>query len=153
MEIGFRSAANVDTGRKRDLYAELGVREYWRYDSTGGEFYGEPLVSERLVDGKYRRIEISNESDGRVWGRSEALNLEMWWEQAELRFWDPVAELWLLNPEEEHDTRLEAESRAHVAESPANVAEAHAEEERDARLETEARLAELQAKLRRLRGE
>ena len=80
------------------------MREYWRYDPTGGEFYGEPLVGERLVGGKYRRIEISNESDGRVWGfGSEALNLEMWWEQAELRFWDPVAELWLLNPEEEHD--------------------------------------------------
>ena len=30
--------------RKRCLYAEPGVREYWRYDETGGEFYSELLV-------------------------------------------------------------------------------------------------------------
>ena len=50
LEIGSKSTANADLVRKRELYAELGVGEYWRYDATGGEFYGEPLVGERLVD-------------------------------------------------------------------------------------------------------
>ncbi len=66
LEIGSPSTAMADLGSKRDLYAELGVGEYWRYDGTGGEFYGEPLVGERLVDGEYRRLEMRRESAGRV---------------------------------------------------------------------------------------
>ena len=125
LEIGSESTGDVDTGRKRELYAELGVTEYWRYDPTGGEFYGEPLVGERLVDGEYQRIEMSHESDGRVWGHSDVLNLDLWWDDGELRLWDPVSERWLLSHEEEKE-------RADAA---------------------EARLAELEAELRRLRGE
>ena len=111
-------------GSKRDLYAELGVGEYWRYDETGGDFYGEPLVGERLVDGEYRRLELHRESDGGVWCHSEVLNLDLWWDDGDLRFWDPVAGNWLLSHEEERTGRLDAE----------------------------ARVAELEAKLRRLRG-
>ena len=66
LEIGSKSTARVDLGRKRALYAELGVGEYWRFDATGGEFYGESLVGERLVGGEYRRMEMRHESDGRV---------------------------------------------------------------------------------------
>ena len=57
LEIASESTASDDLGRKRDLYAELGVSEYWRYDGTGGEFYGEPLVGEYLVDGEYRQFD------------------------------------------------------------------------------------------------
>ena len=135
LEIGSPSTARADLGRKRDLYAELGVREYWRYDATGGEFYGKALVGERLVDGEYSRVELRHESDGRIWSHSEALNLDLWWADGELRFWDPVAERWLLSQEEERDGRLVAEARAEAAES------------RVAELE-----AELEAELRRLRG-
>ena len=31
-----------------------------------GDFYGKPLVGERLVDGEYRRVEIRGEGNGRV---------------------------------------------------------------------------------------
>ena len=125
LEIGSPSTGANDTGPKRDLYASIGVSEYWRYDATGGDFYGEPLVGERLVDGEYRRLTIHTEGDGRIWGHSNILNLDLWWIDGELRFWDPVAEQWLLTQEEEHDGRLAAE----------------------------ARVAELEAELRRLRGE
>ena len=151
LEIGSRSTGDVDTGRKRDLYAEIGVTEYWRCDPTGGDFYGEPLVGERLVDGEYRRIELHRESDGRVWSHSDVLNLDLWWEDGELRFWDPAAERWLLNPEEEHDGRLEAEGRVEEELAGRLVAEAHAEEEQAARLAAESRIAELEAELQRLR--
>ena len=90
LEIGSPSTAATDMGRKRELYAELGVGEYWRFDATGGEFYGEPLVGERLVDGEYRRLEMQRATDGRVWAHSEALNLELWWTDGDLRFWDPA---------------------------------------------------------------
>ncbi len=181
MEIGSKSTAAADMGRKRDLYAELGAREYWRYDPTGGEFYGEPLVGERLVDGEYERIEMNMESDGRLWGVSEVLNLEFWWDGVELRFRDPVGGRWLLNYEEEHDARLEAEGRAEFeaaarriqaeraersetraerAETLAERAETRADAEQTARESAEiraeraeARMAALEAELRRLRGE
>ncbi len=146
LEIGSPSTARADLGRKSDLYAELGVGEYWRYDATSGEFYGEALVGERLVDGEYSRIEMRRESDGRIWFHSEALNLDLWWADGELRFWDPVAERWLLSQEEEQAGRLAAEARA-------STAEARAEEERASRVAAESRLAELETELRRIRGE
>ncbi len=125
LEIGSPSTARVDLENKRELYAELGVTEYWHFDATGGEFYGEPLVGEQLVDGEYRRLEMRRESDGRVWSHSEALNLDLWWTDGDLRLWDPAAGSWLLRREEERAGRVAAESR----------------------------VAELEAELRRLRGE
>ena len=95
-----------------------------------------------------------------MWSHSEALNLDLWWVDGELRFWDPVTERWLLSHEEEHDRaedaearaereraeRLVAESRAEGAQSRANIAETRAES-------AESRVAELEAELRQLRGE
>ena len=124
LEIGSGSTAADDLGRKRELYAEIGVGEYWRYDATGGEFYGEPLVGECLVDGEYRRFELRRESDGKVWSHSEALNLDLWWVDGELRFWDPVAGHWLLSQEEEREGRLAAETRAETEAFRADRAEA-----------------------------
>ena len=132
LEIGSPSTGTVDTGRKRDLYAEIGVGEYWRFDPSGGDFYGEPLVGERLVDGEYERFELRHEDDGAVRSHSEALNLELQWIDGELRFWDPVKGERLLNQQEEHDERVRAQARADAA---------------------EARVAQLETELRRMRGE
>ena len=146
LEIGSPSTGSVDTGSKRDLYAELGVGEYWRYDGTGGDYYGEALVGERLVDGEYQRFEMRSEDDGSVWSHSDALNLDLWWVEGELRFWDPVGEQWLLSHEEEHDGRLAEQERAEVERGGRLIAEARAET-------AEARAARLEAELRRLRGQ
>ena len=35
LEIASGSTARTDLGRKRELYAELGISEYWRYDASG----------------------------------------------------------------------------------------------------------------------
>ena len=167
LEIGSPSTARVDRGSKRDLYAEIGVGEYWRYDGTGGDFYREPLVGERLVGGEYQRFEMRHEDDGSVWSHSDALNLDLWWVDGELRFWDPVGEQWLLSHEEEHDGRLAeregrlaerggrliAEAQAESAQAQVESAQAQIEVERDGRLAAEARAAQLEAELRRLRGQ
>ena len=153
LEIASESTANVDLGRKRDLYAELGVSEYWRYDETGGEFYGEPLVGECLVDGEYSRMEMRRNSGGGSWWHSDVLNLDLWWLDGELRFWDLAAERWLLSPEEQMQGRLAAEARAESAEVRAESAEVRAEEERSSRMAAQHRVAELEAELLRLRGE
>ena len=125
MEIASRSTGRYDQGDKRLLYARLGALEYWLYDKTGGEFYDEPLVGMRLVDGEYARMEMNYEDDGSVWARSDVLNLDLWWIDGELQIWDPAAMRWLMDLEESEDARIAAESR----------------------------VAELEAELRRLRGE
>ncbi len=146
LEIGSPSTARNDLRGKRDLYAQLGIGEYWRFDPSGGDHYGEPLVGESLVDGEYRELVMGRDVDGRSWGHSPMLNLELHWEDGRLRFYDPVGGRWLRNIEETDAARESAEARAESA-------EAVAETERTARESAEARIAELEAELRRLRGE
>ena len=38
LEVASKSTWREDLGRKRDLYARLGVKEYWQYDPTGEYF-------------------------------------------------------------------------------------------------------------------
>ena len=181
LEIGSRSTASRDLGSKRDLYAELGVSEYWRYDESGGDFYGEPLVGERLVDGEYRRLELRRESSDEVWAHSDVLDLDLWWTGGKLQFWDPMAGNWLLSheeaqaradeeyvraeeahiraeeahirAEEAHVRAEEAHVRAEEAQAGAEEAHVRAEQERSGRLAADARVVELETELRRLRGE
>ena len=180
MEVASYSTKNADLVGKRVLYASLGISEYWRYDHSGGDHYGDPLVGERLVDGEYQRIQMREDEDGRIWAHSDALNLDLYWDDGALRFWDPVAEKWLRNHEEDREGRLEeragrlaAESRAEVAEDRANqeqaarvaeqtareIAESRSEQEQAGRLAAESRAqaaesraAALEAQLRQLRG-
>lgn len=111
LEIGSPSTAQTDLVDKRELYAQLGIGEYWRYDQSGGDFYREPLVGEYLVDSEYHRFELNHEPDGMVWAHSPTLGLDLCWDDGRLHIWDPVAEHWLLNQEEEHAGRLAAEAR------------------------------------------
>ena len=160
LEIASNSTKTADLVSKRALYASLGIPEYWRYDETGGDFYGDPLIGERLIDGEYQPLPMREDEDGRIWARSDALNLDLYWDAGELRFWDPVAEDWLLNYEEEHEERLAeragrlaAESRATQEQAGRLAAESRADQEQAARQAAETQIAELQAQLRQLRGE
>ena len=132
LEIGSPATARTDLTRKRDLYARLGIGEYWRFDPSGGEHYNAPLVGERLVDGEYREFRMNRDEDGGVWGYSPALNLELRWVDGRLRFYDPAGDRWLQNMEETDAAREFERERADSA---------------------EARIAEMEAELRRLRGE
>ena len=146
LEIGSPSTWRNDLGSKRDLYASLGVGEYWMFDPSGGEHYGFALRGERLVDGEYRRMEMNIGPDGVAWGYSPTLNLELHWVDGRLRIHDPVSERWLQNMTEMAE---EAETERAARES----AETAMETERAARETAEARLAEIEAELRRLRAE
>ncbi len=167
LEVGSRSTGRRDYTEKREIYAEYGVGEYWRFDPSGGEYHDAPLAGDRLVDGKYEPIEIVSEADGRHWGYSEALGLEFWWDEGELRLWDPVGGRFL-------PTLIESEQRADYAEQRADYAEQRvqsaerrvqservargnaerrAESERAARDAAEARMAQMEAEIRRLRGD
>lgn len=146
LEIGSPSTRNTDLVRKRELYAELGIAEYWRFDSTGGDFYREPLVGERLVEGGYQRLEMEREPGGRVRGHSDVLGLDICWEDGHLRLYDPATDWWVPN-------YWEVLAQAEAAQTAREHAEARVYEERQARESAEARLAEAEAELRRLRSE
>ena len=153
LEIGSPSTATNDLGAKRDLYARLNFGEYWRFDPTGDEHYGEPLVGEYLEDGEYHRFEMRHEADGTVWGHSPTLNLDLCWQEGRLKLYDPVVGRWLQNMEEIEARAQSAEVRAESAEARAESEKTRAETERARAESAEARLTELRAKLRRLRGE
>ncbi len=163
-EVGSRSTGRRDYTEKREIYADYGAGEYWRFDHSDGEYHDAPLAGDRLVDGVYEPIEIVREADGRLWGYSEALGLEFWWvrdespswHKGELRFRDPVSGVFLRTHDEAEDAadRTEAaEERAEVERTARVAAEGQAESERAARELAEARMAEMEAELRQLRGE
>ena len=106
LEIASESTHENDTGFKRGLYALLGVAEYWRFDSTGGKFYSEPLAGERLVDGEYVGIETVQGPDGVIRGRSELLGLDLCWDNGALRYYDPVAGEYLRSLRESEVDRM-----------------------------------------------
>ena len=74
LEVASRTTPRRDTGSKRDLYARIGVSEYWRFDHTGGQLYGAPLAGDTLIDNAYQPIELTTEPDGMVWGYSPTLD-------------------------------------------------------------------------------
>ena len=57
MEVAAKSAWEWDASGKRDIYAGMGVQEYWRFDPTG-EFFTPRLVGKRLEDGEYLPIAV-----------------------------------------------------------------------------------------------
>ena len=125
-EVASESTASNDLGHKRDLYARLGIQEYWRFDATGGSLYGSPLVGERLVDGEYQRYELHTDADGDIWAHSALLDLDFRWDGDMFRVRDSVSGEDMRTLSEESEARLATEARAMAAEARAMAAEAQA---------------------------
>ena len=118
LEIGSSSTARNDLIPKRELYAIIGIGEYWRYDPTeDGRHYGEKLVGERLVDGEYQRLLVAPDAEGRPRGHSPTLGLDLVWDDGRLRFYDPATDEWLKSYDEERAARETAEAGAESAEA------------------------------------
>ena len=160
LEVASPTTGRADYTDKRVDYERFGVGEYWRFDPSDGEYHDAALAGDRLVDGVYEPIEIEELGEGRFRGYSEALGLYVCWEDGVLRFFDPVTESYLRSHEEDVSRAGAAEDRAEAAEALADqervdrlAAETRAQEEAAARGTAEARMAEMEAELRRLRGE
>ena len=162
VEVASASTARQDVTAKRQIYARIGVREYWRFDPTGGKYHGQPLAGERLFEGAYRPIALTREPDGVLKGYSAVLGLYLCWARELPRLYDPETETYLENwPEvaaareaaaaerDAAETQAAVEQAARLAERTARrAAETRAAAERDKRRAAEAELERLRAQLR-----
>ena len=124
LEIASVATGHIDVGEKREFYEGLGIGEYWRFDATG-EYHGTRLSGDQLVEGRYQPINIVELPGGALEGYSAALNLNWRWEDGQLGFHDPATGLHIATFETE---RVRADA-------------------------AEVRVRELEAELRRLRGD
>ena len=135
LEVGSESTGREDLGRKREIYALLGVPEYWRLDITGGDFYGEPLVGEQLVDGQYQRFPLTTEPDGIIKSYSPTLDLYICWHNEWFYFYDPASGSYIRN-------LADAEAAFRAEQEALRI-------EQEARQRAEARIRQLEEELRR----
>jgi Uma2 family endonuclease len=134
LEVALETTASNDVGGKRDLYARMGVAEYWRFDASGGDMYGAPLVGEYLERGEYRAFPVHTAPDGAIWAYSPLLQLNLRWYDGEIELQDP-------------DTGEILLDRRGVRLAMATAVEA----ERQARLAAERELEEYRELVRQLR--
>ncbi len=155
LEVASESTGEVDYTEKRDEYESYGIPEYWRFDSSGGDYHDAALAGDRLVDGRYEPIEIQMMDGLNRRGYSAVLDLWLCWEDQRLRLFDAKAGAYLRTHDEEYDrAELEAYERRQ-AELRAIQAELRVDEERDLRLqvEYERRQAEIRADQAETRAE
>ena len=132
LEVTSASTRGRDEGFKADLYARLGVTEYWQFDPTG-DYLLPTLKGRRLgPEGTYGAIQLER-ADGGLSGWSEVLGLALRPEGQALRLFDP--ELGEYLPTWKENSRI---IEAVKAERDTEVA---------ARRAAEARVAELQRQL------
>jgi Uma2 family endonuclease len=139
IELTSKSTRKADQEQKPQLYARLGVQEYFMFDPYG-EWLNPRLQGFRLESGVYRRIETSP-----VHSRVLGLDLRVF--ENSLRLHDARTGERLRTPDEEVGARakLEVELRR---ETEARQREAEAlRRETEARREAEAEIARLRALL------
>ena len=139
LEVASPNTWREDVERKPDIYAGLGVREYFLFDPTG-EHLSPRLQGYRLVDGAYEPLVVVESTDRTLTLSSDVLGLELRAKGEEMRFHDPATGETLLSYAEEHAARRE-EAAARQA------ADLQAEREAAARRAADARVAELEARL------
>jgi len=155
MEFSSKGTYRNDLGRKMELYASLGIQDYFLYDAEG-LYLPSPIMGFTLVDGAY--VPISANPDGGLY--SDALGLDFYVGDIGLGIYDPVAGAWLQTPAESAIARADREAtraelqtiRADMAESRADEEAARADEEAAARQRAEAELAELREEIKRLKA-
>ena len=115
LEVASRRTGQADYTRKRFGYAHYGVREYWRFDHTGGQYHDVPLAGDRLVNDDYEPISLADDRPGKMYGMlsgySDALGLYLCWDAGNLRFYNPETDAFLMTHEETDSALAEAQER------------------------------------------
>ena len=121
MEMSSKNTYQTDLGTKMQLYASLGITDYFLCDIEG-LYLPEPLMGFTLVDGVYEPIAPS--ADGSL--HSAVLGLDFHLHLDDLRLYDPERGEWVLTPEAAADARA-AQAAARAAAAEAEAAELRAE--------------------------
>ena len=103
MEFSSRGTYRDDLDNKVELYAKIGISEYFLYDAER-RYLPSDLMGYRLVDGSY--VAIPQQPDGGFF--SETLNLTLHVLDEGLGVFDPSTEQWLLSAKERAE-KAEAE--------------------------------------------
>ena len=117
MEVASHTTYLRDTVEKREIYREMGVPEYWRFDPSGGTHFGQPIIGEGLVNGIYEQFPVMGYADGAIGSTSALLNLDFRWGSGRFRIHNPATGAEYENPREANDNlqaeiaRLQAENR------------------------------------------
>ena len=117
VEVASQSTYRNDSGRKRDIYQQIGVPEYWRLDPSGGRFYGQSVIGERLVNGRYEPFPLIQYDDGGEGSTSLVLNLNIRWRDERFRIHNPITGEEYEHPQQaiarqqDEIARLQAENR------------------------------------------
>ena len=180
MEFSRKNTYQNDLGHKMELYASLGIQDYFLCDIEG-LYLPSPLMGFTLADGVY--VPISADVDGGLhspalnldfhigdvgrWVHSPVPNLDFPADVMGLGIYNPVTDAWLQTPAESARTEAEsARAEAESARAEAELASAHAEasearavsasaraEDAETRAENaEAEVARLQEELARLQA-
>ena len=112
LEITSRSTRWIDRGFKRDLYARLGVTEYWLFDPTG-DWLDPRLQGNRLSGDHYEPLSPSGIEGGERVLHSAVLGLDVYVDRGEIRFRDPTTNRKLLTLEEATLALEEAQQARH----------------------------------------
>lgn len=150
LEIASESTYRADQVRKRTIYADIGVSEYWRVDPVGS-YLRPPLQGFRLIGGSYASIANVEGADGTLTARSDVLGLALHLTPSAplrdvFRFYDPVRGEPLRSLREAEQAREEAEARLGQTEGRLRQAQDRLQESETAR-------QALEAELRALHGE
>ena len=152
IETTSKKTRRKDTVEKPELYAGLGVKEYFLFDPHQ-EYLDPPLQGHRLVGGGYEPIEPHE--DGSL--DSDELGLRLQIEERWLRFVRRDTGARLLTRAERAEQEAEArlrESEARLRESEARQREAEARQRESERADREARARQAaEAEVARLRAE
>ena len=152
LEVASPSTARNDETTKREIYAGMGVPEYWRYDPT--EFvaphrrplYAVPLVGELLVDGAYQPLEIAPGPEGCIMGFSPALGVSLAVKDKRLMVYDHDLGEFVEEFEEQESAKMRAQAEAQAERALRVAAESGLSEQA-------ATIRRLEEELRRLRGD
>ena len=137
IEFSSRRTWQDDLDIKKELYARIGISEYFLYDAER-RYLPSYLMGYRLNDGRY--VEIPPQPDEGLF--SETLNLIFHLLDDSLDIYDPTTEQWLLSAEEKAEQEAEARQKA----------EDRAEQEAEARQTAEEEVQKLQEELKRLQN-
>ena len=166
MEFSSKNTYRNDLGRKMELYAALGIQDYFLCDIEG-LYLPSPLMGWTLFDGVY--VPVSADVDGGL--HSPALNLDFHigdvgrWVHSPvpnlyfppdvmgLGIYDPVDDAWLQTPAESALAQAElASAQAELALARAETAETRAENAEARAENAEAEVTRLQEELARLQA-